>query len=107
MDFKEYQSYVSEGMSENYTLSSGLLGLIGEAGELCDVVKKSIIYTDKRLTEEQFKNKLIDELGDVMWQAFAVATLIGVPMTHVVEENVAKLNERHGNKKLDTTGGKR
>ena len=106
MEIKEYQAYVSEGMSEKYNLELALLGLVGEVGECCDVVKKKGIYPHK-IDNETLSDKLIDELGDVAWQLFAVANVIGIPMTHILEHNVAKLNERHGGAKLDTTGGKR
>lgn len=106
MEIKKYQAYVSEGMSEQYNLELALLGLVGEVGEVCDVVKKDGIYPD-RFDNETLLDKLVDELGDVAWQLFAVANVLGIPMTHILEQNVIKLNERHGGAKLDTTGGKR
>ena len=42
----------------------GNLGLIGEAGEIVDLVKKRIYMG---MTEELFRERLIDEVGDVMW----------------------------------------
>lgn len=106
MNIKDYQKYVSEGMSDKYDLKLALLGLVGEVGEVCDVVKKDGIYPDK-FDDSSLLEKLVDELGDVAWQLFAVASVIGIPMTHILEYNMNKLNERHGGIKLDTTGGKR
>ncbi len=106
MDIKQYQQYVSKGMSENYTPELALLGLAGEVGEVCDVAKKDSIYPGK-YTPQQLYDKLIDELGDVAWQLFAAACTLGVPMTQILEKNVAKLNERHGGAVIDITGGKR
>ncbi len=107
MSFKKYQQYVSEGMSKNYDLRLACLGLVGEVGEVCDLIKKDGIYPDK-ISDVVLQDKLIDELGDVMWQAFALASVMGIPMDHIIEYNVNKLNERHGGAgKLDTTGGKR
>ena len=106
MDIKEYQQYVNEGMSPNYDLKLATLGLVGEVGEVCDVIKKNGIYPD-RVDDTSLEIKLIDELGDVAWQLFAVACTLGIPMTHILEYNVSKLNSRHGGTKLDTTGGRR
>lgn len=107
MDFKQYQQYVNEGMSKNYDLSLGCLGLAGEVGEVCDLIKKNGIYPEK-FKDCNFTEKVIDELGDVTWQVFAIANIIGIPMSHVIEHNVQKLNERHGGAgKTDSMGGKR
>lgn len=105
MDFKEYQQYVKEGASEKYNnISFAALALVGEVGEVCDVVKKSNIYTD---TVEDYSIKLLDELGDVLWQWMACVNALGISAEAVIEYNVRKLNARHGGAKLDTTGGKR
>lgn len=107
MNIKDYQKYVNDGMSKNYNLPLACLGLAGEVGEVCDLIKKDGIYPD-RISDVLLQDKIVDELGDVMWQAFAVANVIGIPMEHIIESNVAKLNFRHGgNGKTDTTGGKR
>ena len=106
MNIKDYQKYVNDGMSKNYNLPLACLGLAGEVGEVCDLIKKDGIYPD-RISDVLLQDKIVDELGDVMWQAFAIANVIGIPMEHIIESNVAKLNLRHGGAKLDTTGGNR
>lgn len=107
MNFNQYQKYVNGGMSKAYDLPLACLGLAGEVGEVCDLIKKNGIYPE-RISEILLQDKIIDELGDVMWQAFAIANIIGVPMEHIIESNIAKLNLRHGGaNKTDATGGKR
>lgn len=107
MNFNEYQKYVQDGMSSAYNLQLGCLGLAGEVGEVCDLIKKDGIYPNK-ISDLVLQDKIVDELGDVMWQAFAIANIIGIPMVHIIESNIAKLNLRHGGAgKTDTTGGKR
>lgn len=106
MDFKEYQQYVKDGASEKYNdISFAALALVGEVGEVCDVVKKNQIYTENHSGD--LNHKLIDELGDVLWQWTACVNAIGVKVEDVIEFNVRKLNIRHGGAKLDATGGKR
>ncbi len=43
-----------------------MLGLVGEAGEVCDVLKKSIRDDGGELTPAR-RDHLIEELGDVCW----------------------------------------
>lgn len=70
MDIKEYQEYVRQGASEKYKdLKFAGLALVGEAGEVCDIIKKAGIYTDAAV---DLQNKLKDEIGDVVWQTFAL-----------------------------------
>ena len=105
MNFKDYQQYVKEGASEKYNnISFAALALVGEVGEVCDVIKKSNIYTD---STEPCDLKLLDELGDVLWQWTACVNALGISVEAVIDYNVQKLNARHGGAKLDTTGGKR
>ena len=105
MNINEYQQYVKSGASDKYKdISFAALALVGEVGEVCDVVKKSNIYTD---TVENYDVKLLDELGDVLWQWMACVNALNVDVEAVIDYNVQKLNARHGGAKLDTTGGKR
>lgn len=105
MDIKEYQEYVRQGASEKYKdLKFAGLALVGEVGEVCDVIKKAGIYTD---TPVDLQNKLKDEIGDVVWQTFALLNSAGLSFDEVIDFNVQKLNVRHGGARLDKTGGKR
>ena len=105
MNINEYQQYVKDGASEKYNdLSFAALALVGEVGEVCDIIKKSNIYTDAL---EPCDVKLLDELGDVLWQWMACVNALGVSVECVIDYNVQKLNARHGGAKLDITGGKR
>lgn len=107
MDINLYQEYVRQGASEKYNdISFAALALVGEVGEVCDVVKKSNIYTDIA-SEEDANLKLLDELGDVLWQWMACVNALDISAEAVIDYNVQKLNARHGGAKLDTTGGKR
>ena len=107
MDINSYQQYVKEGASEKYNdVSFAALALVGEVGEVCDAVKKSKIYTDA-VRNYDVNLKLLDELGDVLWQWMACVNALGISAEAVIDYNVQKLNARHGGAKLDATGGKR
>ncbi len=66
------------------------LGLGGEAGEVMETISNlpDIAYHG---------NDLVKELGDVMWYNAALCTLIGVPMSDVMQANIDKLTARYKN----------
>ena len=77
----------------NVGLLYAVLGLAGEAGELCNKVKKVLRDSDGVLTKER-KQQLQDELGDCMWYVAAVATELGIDLSEVCTGNVNKLFDR-------------
>lgn len=75
----------NQGLIEN-----GVMGLCGEAGECIDLVKKSLFQG-----HDLDREKLIDELGDVLWYAAQLATGLDVGLDVVAQYNVNKLKERY------------
>lgn len=107
MEIREYQEYVKQGASGKYKdLKFAGLALVGEVGEVCDVIKKASIYTDN-LQYLDYKVKLLDELGDVLWQWMAIVNCLNIDVDKIIEHNITKLNQRHGGATIDKTGGKR
>ena len=100
VNVKEYQEYVRSGASKDYTKEIALLGLMGEVGELADVVKKETIYKDMSKFTAKYgmsvNEKIADEAGDVLWQLINVLNTYGLDVEQVIDANVKKLNERHG-----------
>lgn len=68
------------------------LGLGGEAGEVLDHIKKGVCHQ-----HGIDQDKLVKELGDTLWYVAALCSLIGVPMSDVMEHNIAKLEQRYPN----------
>ncbi len=66
------------------------LGVAGEAGEVCDLVKKHFGQG-----HDLNRDKLVEELGDVLWYVTALAARLGYPLREVAERNVAKLKARY------------
>lgn len=64
------------------------LGLGGEAGEVMDVISALSVMPIDRIA-------LSKELGDSDWYNAALCTLIGVPMSDVMQQNIAKLKKRY------------
>lgn len=77
-------------LSQRDHLINGCLGLAGEAGECADLLKKNL-YQDHRAIRE----KLIEELGDVLWYVAETATALRVNLEDVAKGNIAKLYDRY------------
>ena len=73
-------------------LSIGALGLGGEAGEVQELVKKHL-YHGKDLDRE----KMLLELGDVLWYIMFSADAIGFTLEDVALANSKKLRARYPN----------
>jgi NTP pyrophosphatase (non-canonical NTP hydrolase) len=104
---EEYEQFVTSLASPESLkdmrarLATGALGLAGEAGEVADVAKK-ILFHNLELTQE-IHDRLVKELGDVMWYvAFTARNVLNVSIQHVIDENVAKLQARYKTGKFTT-----
>lgn len=74
----------------NDQLLNATLGLAGEAGEVNDMVKK-FLFHGHALDRE----KMIKELGDVLWYIVLACVGLGCTLDEVMEVNIAKLRERY------------
>lgn len=69
------------------------LGLVGEAGEFADKLKKVIRDKDGQLNEED-KAELVKELGDVLWYLSSVSQYLGVSFNELAQQNLDKVLSR-------------
>lgn len=94
---KEYNDFVGTTAECPDTLPYYGLGLVGEAGEVADKIKKlwrnKGITSGKDLTTEQLV-ELNYELGDVLWYVTAIAKHIGLDLQSVAKNNITKLQDR-------------
>lgn len=65
------------------------MGMTGEAGEIANKVKK-VMRDGKQLDLEDIKH----ELGDVLWYVASFATVLGIDLEEVAQENLDKLKSR-------------
>ena len=86
----ETKSWIMTGYKQ--LLLNGVMGLNGEAGECIDIVKKHL-FQGHNLD----RDKLIDELSDVMWYVAITAQGLGVLLDEVMQHNVDKLLKRYPN----------
>ena len=73
-------------------LVNGCLGLSGETGEVCDIVKKYLFQGHKLE-----RDRIADELGDVLWYVALTAKGIGYSLNDIMEHNIEKLKKRYPN----------
>ena len=79
MIVEDYQRLAMRTSPEGHDrMLNGCMGLIGESGEVVDIVKKWKFQSGDHA--QLPKAKLIEELGDVLWYCAEVSTAMGVNM---------------------------
>ncbi|MCS7317868.1 MAG: pyrophosphatase [Candidatus Dojkabacteria bacterium] len=77
------------------SLIGSCLGLIGEAGETTEIVKK-IIMQGKNINEETLE-KLKKEIGDITFYYFMLLNSLNFDIKDIIQTNMEKLKNRYGN----------
>ena len=94
MSLSDYQVQaartVNPALSAEDRLLDAAAGLAEEAGEVLAAVRKHR-FQQRALERE----RVVIELGDVLWCLATVATSLGVTLDEVAERNVAKLRARY------------
>ena len=114
IDFKRYETFVDavtsdaskdfvnladrmvelDGQGANIErLLTSAVGMSAEAGEFTEIVKK-MVFQGKPWNEDN-REHLIIELGDVMWYVAQATMALGVSFDDVIEANVKKLEKRY------------
>lgn len=112
MDFKDFDNYQEEckktavypNIGKNYTYPT--IGLMGEAGEVANKVKKLIRDDESVITEEK-RSDISHEIGDMMWYIAQLSTELNLKLSDVVKENLEKLAKRKEENKLHGSGDNR
>ena len=96
---KDYQSFTEsldnldrEGANIQRLLTAAV-GLSAEGGEFMEIVKK-MVFQGKPWNDDN-REHLIIELGDVMWYVANACIALGVDFDDVVKGNVKKLEKRY------------
>ena len=71
-------------------LINAVMGLCGESGEACDIVKKHLFQG-----HELDKEHLMKELGDIAWYLAELATALDTTLDEVLMGNIEKLKKRY------------
>jgi len=90
----EYQKAAARTLNPRLNDQEKLLdaaaGIAEEAGEVLAHVRKHL-YQERKLDRE----RLAEELGDVLWCVAAVATMSGLDLASIAQQNQRKLAARH------------
>lgn len=81
-----------EGSNIQRLLTAGV-GINAESGEFLEIVKK-MIFQGKPWNEDN-REHLIIELGDVMWYIAQACIALNISMDEVIHQNVTKLLKRY------------
>ena len=108
MDFKDYQDKAQSTAIYPYEhkILYPALGLAGEAGEVANIVKKSIRDKDGLWSPED-RNAVAKELGDVLWYVAMVAADLNLDLDEIASGNIKKLLDRKNRGKLKGSGDDR
>ena len=114
MDFKRYEEFVDAVTSDSSKdfelfadrlveldrkganierLTTAAVGMSAESGEFLEIVKK-MVFQGKPWNDDN-REHLIIELGDVMWYVANACIALGVDFDDVVKGNVKKLEKRY------------
>ena len=109
MDFKTYQKNARvtaqyPSLGSNYIYPT--LGLVGEAGEVAEKIKK-VIRDKKGIFDEASKNGIKKELGDVLWYLSNLCTEFDFALEDVAMTNLEKLKSRAAKGKISGSGDNR
>ena len=109
MDFKTYQKkarftaqYPNLGSNNIYPT----LGLVGEAGEVAEKVKK-VIRDKNGIFDEESKKAIKKELGDVLWYLSNLCNEFNFSFEEVALLNLEKLKLRASKGKISGSGDDR
>jgi NTP pyrophosphatase (non-canonical NTP hydrolase) len=93
MDANDYQREAMRTcdltQDPSITLNHAAMGMCSEAGEACGFVLKHQ-HHGRALDQE----KVLAEIGDVLWYAAEACSALGVNLGDVMEANLAKLRKR-------------
>lgn len=96
MNFNDYQTK-SRKTAKYPTIEHAViyptLRLVNEAGEVAGKIKKVFRDQDGQINEET-RDALKAELGDVLWYLAQVATELDLSLDEIAEYNIAKLMDR-------------
>jgi len=100
----DYSSWVEDKViTEGYNrLIENTLGLVGEAGEVAEKVKK-LLRDNKQVDSAD----ILKEIGDVVFYATALANYFQGNLQSVIDTNVIKLDSRQARGTIQGSGDNR
>ena len=88
-----------QGANIERLLTSGV-GINAEGGEFLEIIKK-MVFQGKPWNEDN-REHLIIELGDIMWYVAQATQSLGISMEEVLDTNIKKLSKRYPDGTFDS-----
>jgi NTP pyrophosphatase (non-canonical NTP hydrolase) len=109
MDLNHYQTTALEtaiypNQGQNYTYP--VLGLLGEAGEVADKLKK-VIRDDDGVLTDSVRDAVAKELGDVLWYLAVLSYELDYDLNTIAQNNLDKLASRKARGVISGSGDNR
>lgn len=109
MTFEQYQKQSREtalypNVGNNFIYPT--LGLVGEAGEVAEKIKK-VLRDDNGVVTDQKTEEIKKELGDVLWYVAQVAAELSLSLEDIASHNIEKLSSRKQRGQLHGNGDNR
>lgn len=92
-ELDEYQEFVAscpQPKDDNFKAYWASTQMVCEAAEVLEIFEKAY-RKDKTVDPD----KVLDELGDVVWGVAAICNAMGLTLDGVIEHNIAKLKARY------------
>lgn len=106
LSLNEYQKIALETAEYPMPIIYPTIGLIGEAGEVADKVKKVLRDNNSNFTDEK-KLEIAKEIGDVLWYCATLSHDIGYTLEEIAQMNYNKLHSRQLRGKIHGNGDNR
>ncbi len=109
MTLNEYQALAlktASGKDKNNEFFHLVLGLVGEAGEIAEKVKKLVRDQDSDLAKLD-KDDIAKELGDVLWYIATLGSFLDYDLEQIGQLNIDKLADRQARGKIKGKGDNR
>ncbi|MCK9578113.1 nucleoside triphosphate pyrophosphohydrolase family protein [bacterium] len=109
MTFQEYQeearkTAIYPNLGTNFIYPT--LGLVGEAGEVAEKIKKVIRDDNYQISDEK-RIEIVKEVGDVLWYIANLSAELGISLEDVANKNLEKLKSRQQRNELKGSGDNR
>jgi NTP pyrophosphatase (non-canonical NTP hydrolase) len=91
-EYQELAMRTGGGDSTDDRMMNAVIGLAGEVGEVAEIVKKWWWHG-----HDLNRERLISELGDVLWYIALAAESQDISMDGIMKYNISKLKKRYPN----------
>jgi NTP pyrophosphatase (non-canonical NTP hydrolase) len=105
----EYQEFVklTQKFPQDVANEYLVLGLVSEAGEVAGVWKRVLRQDTNNFDEQETHQKMVQELGDVLWYVTALCLQNNTTLENLIEANTKKLSTRLVNGTIKGKGDER